>query len=132
MKTSSMHTWMSAALLIVALCCLAQGASKALLWFNGSRASGLIISVENTVSSRGAYWHRYQFSTAEGKRVDGTAMSERIPLYTSIRVAYLPIMPEINMPAYGAYAAVMGVVWSAAGLLVLCISRLFAKAQTKK
>jgi hypothetical protein len=52
-------------------------------------------------------------------------MSVSIPLYTKMQVAYLPILPDINMPAYGAYSAVMCVGWSSAGLLLLWISRLF-------
>lgn len=129
--------WVSITLLLLALLCLTQGASKAVLWFAGSRAPGLIVSAENTVSTRGAYWHRYQFATSDGKRYDGSAMSENIPLYTKMQVAYLPILPDINMPAYGSYTTVMGVAWFGTGLLLLWISRVFRpnaaiKTQIKK
>jgi hypothetical protein len=117
--------------LCFALLCLAQGISKAVLWFGGARASGMIVYAENTVSSRGAYWHRYQFIASNGNRYDGTAMSPQIALYTKVQVAYLPMFPDINMPAYGSYTAMMGTLWSGTGLLLFGVSRLFRKKSSK-
>lgn len=126
-KKSATHSLTSAVLLCLAILCLLQGISKGILWFTGSRAPGLIVSAENTVSTRGAYWHRYNFTSSDGKRYDGSAMAVNIPLYTKMQVAYLPLFPDINMPAYGTYTALFGVVWTATGLLLLGLGRLFRK-----
>ncbi len=131
-KKARAHTVTSAVLLLFALLCLAQGISKAVLWFGGARASGMIVYAENTVSSRGSYWHRYQFNASDGSRYDGTAMSTNIALYSKVQVAYLPMLPDINMPAYGPYTALMGTAWSGSGLLLLGVSRLFRKKSCKK
>jgi len=124
------HTFTSALLTLVGLLCLLQGLSKALLWFGGARAPGHIAFQEKAVSRSGATWVRYQFTDRVGAIHYGTAMTAKQgAVRTRMQVAYLPLMPGLNMPAYGSYAALLGFAWSLAGLLPLGVSRLFLQAK---
>jgi hypothetical protein len=123
----------SVLLSLIGALCLLQGLSKALLWAGGARAVGRIAFQENTVSSRGATWVRYEFHDREGRVRSGTAMTAiKGALNTHVQVAYLPLAPGLNMPAYGGYAALMGIAWSLTGLLLLGLSRLILKVQPRK
>ena len=109
-------------LILVGTFCLLQAGSKALLWFAGSRAPGHIVSVDRGVSKTGAFWTSYTFQTAGKETQSGSAMSAGTAagaLHRRIDVAYLPLLPDINMPAYGGYAAVIGAGWTLAGLACL-------------
>jgi hypothetical protein len=115
---------MSWVLLVLGFLCLAQGLSKALLWFGGTRAAGIIEFQENTISTRGATWVRYQFTAKNGQTYDGTAMTAaKRALRAKVKVAYLPVLPDVNMPAYGGYTVLMGMTWSLLGLLLLGVRR---------
>ena len=118
-----------ALLLAAAGClCLAQGITKPLLWFSGERATAVISYQENTVSSRGATWTRYRFTTQDGTSHTGTAMTGAKGVSdVVVKVAYLGLYPDLNMPAYGAYATLLGIVWSVTGLVLIGISRLFRR-----
>ena len=118
-----------ALLLSVAGClCLAQGISKPLLWFGGERATAVISYQENTVSSRGATWTRYRFTAQDGTLHTGTAMTAAKGVAgVAVKVAYLGLYPDLNMPAYGSYAGLLGIVWSGVGLALLGISRVFRR-----
>jgi hypothetical protein len=131
MKKSSAvkkHTAVSLVLLVIGLLFMAQGVSKPVLWFLGARSPGYISYQENSVSSRGALWVRYKFTTADGLTHSGTAMTaSKNSRFLSMQVAYLPFFPDLNMPAYGGYAALLGSVWFFSGMLVGGISRLFMR-----
>jgi len=108
--------------------CLAQGLSKPLLWFGGERATAVISYQENTVSSRGATWTRYRFTAQDGTLHTGTAMTGAKGVAgVVVKVAYLGLYPDLNMPAYGSYAGLLGIVWSGTGLVLLGISRIFRR-----
>ncbi len=127
------HTPVSLLLLVVACLCLLQGLSKGALWLFGARTDGHVVFQENTVSTRGASWVRYSFVARDGSRRDGTAMTaSEHALHARVRIAYLEPFPEINLPAYGPYAAVIGSGWTLLGLCLLLISRLLrTKAPAK-
>lgn len=113
-------------LLIVGILCLVQGFSKALLWVAGRRAPGHIAFQERTVSTRKATWVRYTFTAQDGRTYSGTAMTAaQEALFTRVQVAYLPILPSLNMPAYSGYAALLGLAWSITGLALMGTSLLF-------
>ncbi len=115
-------------LLVAGGLCLAQGLSKGVLWAAGRRVPGHIAYQENTVSSRGATWVRYTFTTGDGQSYSGTAMTAaQGALFTRVEVAYLPFLPSVNMPAYGGYAALMGIAWSLVGLVAMGVSLLFKR-----
>lgn len=119
MRSNGFDRLVARLLLIIGIVCLLQGASKPLLWFAGSRTSGHIIGVANEVSRTGALRTYYSFQTAGGETVRGAAMaagSLGTDQYRTIRVAYLEQFPDINMPAYGGYAAFIGIGWTVAGL----------------
>lgn len=119
-------------LLIAGILCLTQGLSKALLWVAGRRAPGHIAFQENTVSTRGATWVRYTFMTRDGRTYSGTAMTAaKGALFTRVQVAYLPGLPSVNMPAYGGYAALLGLAWSCAGLAFMGTSLLFTRSSAR-
>jgi len=120
------HTAMSLLLLVAGILLLAQGTTKPFLWLAGERTAGHISYQENAVSSRGALWVRYKFSTPDGGSYSGTAMtSSRNATFRTMQVAYLSVFPGLNMPAYKGYALLLGVAWSVAGIALICISRLF-------
>jgi hypothetical protein len=124
------HTPVSLLLLVVACLCLLQGLSKGALWLFGERTDGHVVFQESTVSTRGAHWVRYSFVASDGSRRDGRAMtaSDRA-LHAKVRIAYLGLYPDINMPASGSYAALIGGGWTLLGLTLLVVSRVLkAKA----
>lgn len=126
------HSIPSAVLTLVGALCLLQGLSKGLLWVAGTRAVGRIAFQENTVTTRGATWVRYQFSDRAGRVHHGSAMTAaKGVLNTRVMVAYLPLLPGLNMPAYGGYATLLGLAWGLTGLLLLGVSRLFLKSQPR-
>lgn len=118
-----------ALLLATAGClCLAQGISKPLLWFGGERATAVISYQENTVSSRGATWTRYRFTAQDGTHYTGTAMTGAKGVSgVAVKVAYLRFYPDLNMPAYGGYTTLLGIIWFVTGLVLIGISRLFRR-----
>lgn len=125
--------WTAWVLLLAGALCLAQGLSKGFLWVAGTRTTGYISFQENTVSSRGATWVRYRFTTAAGQPASGTAMTAaKGSVFTRVQILYLPFLPAVNMPAYGGYAALLGGAWSGAGLLLLGLSRLFPRQGRRK
>jgi len=127
------HTTMSLLLLVAGILLLAQGTTKPLLWLAGARTVGYISYQEKTVSSRGALWIRYKFSTPDGGSYSGTAMtSSKNATFRTIQVAYLSAFPGMNMPAYKGYALFLGVAWSVAGIALICISRLFHVDASRK
>jgi hypothetical protein len=105
-------------LLIVGLSCLAMGFAKVAVFAAGDRVPGRVVFQERAFSSRGATWLRYEFQAADGKRYSGSAMTAA-PHATQTRmvVAYLPALPQLNIPAYGPYTALLAAVWTAAGLV---------------
>lgn len=120
---------MSLLLLAAGLLMLGQGLTKPLLWLSGARAEGYISYQENAVSSRGALWVRYSFNTPDGDSYSGTAMtSSKNATFRSMQVAYLPVWPELNMPAYKGYSLFIGAAWSLAGVALIGVSRLFSAA----
>jgi len=126
MKRRRKPSWTSRILLIAGLLCLAQGLSKGLLWVAGHRTTGYIAFQENTVTTRGATWVRYRFTTAAGQPASGTAMTAaKGAVFTRVQVLYLPVLPDLNMPAYGGYAALLGLAWGLLGLLLAALGRLF-------
>lgn len=126
------HTVISVLLLVIGSLFLAQGLTKPLLWLAGARSAGYISYQENAVSSRGALWVRYTFSTPDGTTHTGTAMtSTKNARFRSMQVAYLPIYPDLNMPAYMGYAALISIAWSLSGIIMVGVSRLFMKASGK-
>ncbi len=122
------HTITSGFLAVIGTLCLLQGVSKAVLWVGGARAPGRIAFQENTVSSRGATWVRYQFTAANGRPYAGSAMTAaKGAVNTRVQVAYLPMLPALNMPAYGSYAALIGTAWGFTGLVILGVGRVFLR-----
>ena len=122
------QTLTSLVLLVVAWLCLAQGLSKGVLWVAGERANGSVVFQESRGATRGATWVRYQFEAKDGVRHNGRAMTAaKNALRTQVSVAYLGAFPGLNMPAYGAYSALLGSVWILLGLILLGISRLFRR-----
>ena len=118
----------SLVLLVVAVLCLAQGLSKGVLWVVGERANGAVVVQENMVTTRGATWVRYQFQSKDGARQGGSALTaSKNALRTRVNIAYLGAFPALNMPAYGAYSALLGSVWALLGLILLGMSRLFRR-----
>lgn len=119
MRGNAFDRYIAFVLIIVGLLCLLHGASKPLLWYAGNRTSGHITSIENGISKTGAIKTHYSFQTASGEIVSGSAMaagSLGTAQFRTIRVAYLEHFPDINMPAYGGYAAFIGIGWAVAGL----------------
>lgn len=126
-RRPSLASWI---LITLGALCLAQGLSKGLLWVAGTRTTGYIAFQENAVSSRGATWVRYRFTTEEDQPGSGTAMTAaKGAVFTQVQILYLSALPSVNMPAYGSYAALLGTAWSLAGLLALGLSRLFFKME---
>lgn len=122
------HSPTSLLLLVAGTLCLVHGLTKPLFWLAGERTTAVIGYQENRVTTRGAYWIRYHFSTPDGSSYSGTAMTAAKNTRSArVRVAYLPILPDLNMPAYGSYAFLLGTVWSLAGLLLILVGRLFRK-----
>ena len=112
------------ALLILAILCVAQGLSKAVLWFAGERAYGEVVAPKAMIHPRGATWVRYSFAADDGKTYVGSAFTAaKNALRDSVDVAYLPGMPSLNMPAYGTYTLLLGVVWVAVGISVYRVRR---------
>lgn len=115
-------------LLITGTLCLAQGLSKGLLWVAGRRAPGHIAFQERAVSTRKATWVRYTFFAQDGRIYSGTAMTATPDaLFTRVQIAYLPVLPSVNMPAYGGYAALLGLAWLCTGLVLMGASLLFVQ-----
>jgi hypothetical protein len=103
---------------------LAFGLSRPLLLWVGRRAPGFIVFQERGVSTRGAYKVRYHFITADGRDCTGTAFTAlREARLVRVSIAYCPLVPQVNMPAYGGYAAITGLGWGLAGLVAWLASR---------
>jgi hypothetical protein len=114
------HTFTSRILMVLGLVCLGQGLLKGVLWVAGSRATGLVVYQEDAVTRQGATWTRYAFTARNGRPYDGRAMTAaKGALHARVRIAYLPLVPDLNMPAYGGYATVLGLAWSCLGLVLL-------------
>lgn len=116
-------------LVVAGALCLLHGLTKPLLWLAGKRTTAIIRYQENTVTTRGAYWVRYSFSTPDGLMHTGTAMTAvKNARLAMVQVAYLPSFPGLNMPAYGGYAALIGTAWSGTGLILILAGRVAANA----
>lgn len=112
------------ALLILAILCVAQGLSKGVLWFAGERTYGEVVAPKTMIHPRGATWVRYSFAAGDGKTYVGSAFTAaKNALRDSVDVAYLPEIPSLNMPAYGAYTFLLGVVWVAVGVSIYRVRR---------
>lgn len=130
MRSNGFDRLAAGLLVIIGIVCLLQGASKPLLWFAGSRTSGHITGVATEVSRTGAISTHYSFQTAGGETVRGTAMaagSLGTAQYRTIHVAYLEHFPDINMPAYGGYAAFIGIGWTLVGLFAAGVGLMLRK-----
>ena len=126
------HTFTSGFLTVVGTLCLLQGLSKAVLWVAGARAAGRIAFQESVVSSRGATWVRYQFTAPDGQLYAGSAMTAaKGAVNTRVQVAYLPLAPTVNMPAYGGYTTLMGLAWGLTGLVLVGVARLFRRPDSQ-
>jgi len=108
--------------LLLGLGFLLMGLSKPLLLGLGTRAPGHIVSQEGGVSTRGAFGVRYRFTARDGREHTGTAFTaSKDARFARVSIAYLSIFPQLNMPAYGGYAAITGLGWALAGLMALVI-----------
>lgn len=127
-KSSRTHGFTSLLLTLCGSLCLLHAGSKGLLWVAGARAVGRIAFQAREVSSRGATWVRYEFTASDGTRHGGSAMtSAKGVVNARVEVAYLRGLPDLNMPAYGGYQALLGGAWGGLGLLLLGVSRLFLR-----
>ena len=99
-----------------------MGLSRPLLLTLGTRAPGHIVSQEGGVTTRGAYGVRYRFTAKDGSEYTGTAFTaSKDARFSRVSIAYFSLFPDLNMPAYGGYAAIIGLGWGLAGLVVLGI-----------
>lgn len=98
--------------------CLLQGITKPLLWFGGQQATGWVSLAERGVSRSGAFWVEYNFRAGDQRTYTGTAMAggnrDSMTL-RKVSILYLQNYPELNMPANGGYAALMGAGWALLG-----------------
>jgi len=118
-------------LLLLGLGFLLMGLSKPLLLSLGARAPGRIVSQEGGVSTRGAYGVRYRFTTKDGRECTGTAFTaSKDARFARVAIAYFTFFPELNMPAYGGYAAITGLGWGLGALLALGVGRALGRPRS--
>ena len=121
--SGSLDRGFSLALLILACGFLSVAASKPLILALGARATGVIEHQEGGVSTRGAYGVRYRFTAGDGRVHGGTAYTaSKDARFARVSMAYLRALPQVNMPASGAYALVTGCGWALLGFLSLVAS----------